>query len=131
MKYYYQLDTFNRFIRIGLIKEDETDSEIELESIQDIQVGYHGIVNEEVVFIGAVESELIKTNEDLILDIQIKINNLRESLLSTDYKVFKCLEAKDSEEPLPYDFETLKAQRKVWREEINILETQKSEIETS
>lgn len=23
MRYYYQLDTFNRFIRIGLVKEDE------------------------------------------------------------------------------------------------------------
>lgn len=62
---------------------------------------------------------------------QIKINDLRENLNSTDYKVFKCLEAKDSGEPLPYDFDTLKAQRKMWREEINILETQKSEIETS
>lgn len=131
MKYYYQLDTFNRFIRIGLVKEDETDLEIELDTIQDIQVGYHGIVNEEVVFIGAVESEKIRTKEDLILDIQIKINDLRENLNSTDYKVFKCLEAKDSGESLPYDFDALKAQRKMWREEINILETQKSEIETS
>lgn len=131
MKYYYQLDTFNRFIRIGLVKEDETDLEIELDTIQDIQVGYHGIVNEEVVFIGAVESEKIRTKEDLILDIQIKINDLRENLNSTDYKVFKCLEAKDSGEPLPYDFDALKAQRKMWREEINILEAQKSEIETS
>lgn len=50
---------------------------------------------------------------------------------STDYKVFKCLEAKDSGEPLSYDFDALKAQRKMWREEINILETQKSEIDTS
>jgi hypothetical protein len=43
-------------------------------------------------------------------------------LKDTDYKVVKCFEAFMAKEPMPYDFEELKAQRQAWRDEISKLE---------
>ena len=47
---------------------------------------------------------------------------LFEMLKDTDYKVVKCFEAFMAKEPMPYDFDQLKAQRQSWRDEIAKLE---------
>ena len=51
-----------------------------------------------------------------------KINDLKENLISTDYKVTKCYEAFMRQQPLPYNLEELSTQRDAWRAEINQLE---------
>jgi hypothetical protein len=62
---------------------------------------------------------------DLINEKRIKerkVNDLKENLISTDYKVTKCYEAFMRQQPLPYNLEELSAQRDAWRAEINQLE---------
>jgi hypothetical protein len=51
-----------------------------------------------------------------------RYTQLFEMLKDTDYKVVKCFEAFMAKEPMPYDFEELKAQRQAWRDEIAKLE---------
>jgi hypothetical protein len=51
-----------------------------------------------------------------------KINDLKENLILTDYKVTKCYEYFMRQLPLPYNLEELSAQRDAWRAEINQLE---------
>lgn len=51
-----------------------------------------------------------------------EIDNLKEALITTDYKVIKCMEAYLCGEELPYDIEALHAERNAQRAEINILE---------
>lgn len=51
-----------------------------------------------------------------------RINELRQMLTNSDYKIVKCYEATMLNKPLPYDLELLVAQREVWRSEINQLE---------
>jgi hypothetical protein len=52
---------------------------------------------------------------------------LFDLLNETDYKVVKCFEAFMAKQPMPYDFEQLKAQRQAWRDEINKLEKENKE----
>ena len=51
-----------------------------------------------------------------------EIDNLKEALTMTDYKVIKCMEAYLCGEALPYDIEALHAERNAQRSEINKLE---------
>lgn len=51
-----------------------------------------------------------------------EIDNLKEALTMTDYKVIKCMEAYLCGEALPYDIEALHAERNAQRNEINKLE---------
>lgn len=51
-----------------------------------------------------------------------QILTLKEELSATDYKVIKCAEAQLLGLPLPYDVETLHAERQALRNEINELE---------
>jgi hypothetical protein len=62
---------------------------------------------------------------DLINQKRIKerrVNDLKQNLISTDYKVTKCYEAFMRQQPLPYNLEELSTQRDAWRGEINQLE---------
>lgn len=51
-----------------------------------------------------------------------EIDNLKEALTMTDYKVIKCMEAYLCGEELPYDIAELHAERNAQRSEINKLE---------
>lgn len=61
-----------------------------------------------------------------------KINNLKAQLASEDYKIIKCVESYfiDKDAPLPYDIETMAAERNAIRAEINELEAQLIELKT-
>jgi hypothetical protein len=50
-----------------------------------------------------------------------RLRDLKQMLIDTDFKIIKCYEAQMLGEPLPYDFQALVADRKMWRQEINEL----------
>ena len=54
---------------------------------------------------------------------QKKIDNLKEVLSSSDYKVIKCQEASLIGEQMPYDVDELHKERQSIRDEINLLES--------
>ena len=54
---------------------------------------------------------------------QKKIDNLKEVLSSSDYKVIKCQEASSIGEQMPYDVDELHKERQSIRDEINRLES--------
>jgi hypothetical protein len=72
----------------------------------------------------ATNQEFSKKNE-----IIFKINNIKNNLNLTDYKIIKCYEAFMRQQPLPYNLEELSAQREAWRAEINQLEQELAELE--
>lgn len=55
--------------------------------------------------------------------IQKKIDNLKEVLSSSDYKVIKCQEASLIGKQMPYDVDELHKERQSIRDEINRLES--------
>jgi len=57
-------------------------------------------------------------NYSLILN---KINNLKQKLFDSDYKVLKCYEANLTNSKLPYDLDSLILERQSQRDEINKL----------
>lgn len=61
------------------------------------------------------------------LDIKLRLRELNQLLVQTDYKIIKCYEAFMAKEEMPYDFAALKSQRDMWREEINRLQNTKPE----
>lgn len=56
--------------------------------------------------------------------IEDNINNLKEQLSATDYKVIKCMEASLIGEQLPYNIKNLHKSREELRNKINELEKQ-------
>lgn len=62
-----------------------------------------------------------KENENT-LKKETKINNLKNSLTSTDYQVIKCVESYMLDSVLPYDFSSLLYNRISWRDEINSIQ---------
>lgn len=56
--------------------------------------------------------------------IQTQIDELKEQLTATDYKVTKCYESSLVGETLPYDIKALHAERQAIRDEINRLEAE-------
>jgi hypothetical protein len=68
-------------------------------------------------------------NKFKLEDINIKIQDLKLKLNSTDYKITKCYEAFMRQLPLPYNLEELAAQRDLWRAEINQLEEELKQYE--
>jgi hypothetical protein len=122
-KYYYKLDEFDRFVMLKDKKIESDCLEIELENIDNIEVGWHGIKDGKVVFIGKVESEEINKTTDMIKNEKLlKISSLKYELTETDYKIIKCYEAFMQQKPTPYNIEELCTQRDAWRAEINQLE---------
>ena len=69
------------------------------------------------------EEELAEMEEqERIANINAQINNLKEQLASTDYKIIKCTECSMVGEEMPYDVNELHAERQAIRDEINQLE---------
>ena len=60
--------------------------------------------------------------QERIANINAQINNLKEQLASTDYKIIKCTECSMVGEEMPYDVNELHAERQAIRDEINQLE---------
>jgi hypothetical protein len=121
MKYYYQLSN-NRITCFTKTKPINLDEffEIELEEEpSEIILGAQGIVDGKLVFLGYSEQDqkIINLNEKLL-----RKDYLKEQLNLTDYRVIKCYEAQLLQEEMPYDLQTLLAERKAWRDEINQIE---------
>jgi hypothetical protein len=123
MKYYYQLDNYNRFTCLepegGIIPESWNWPFLELDDISNIIIGQHALINNEILFIGVQEVEIKESEKQ---DKIHRVNKLKKLLQKDDYKVIKCYEAQLANEEMPYDLQQLLAQRKAWREEINQLE---------
>lgn len=71
------------------------------------------------------DGDMIRYQYNKVFDTQCiltRINQLKETLASTDYKVIKCYEASLVGEILPYDINALHSKRQSIRDEINSLE---------
>jgi hypothetical protein len=69
------------------------------------------------------EEELALMEENQrIANINAQINNLKEQLASTDYKIIKCAECSMVGEEMPYDVNELHTERQAIRDGINLLE---------
>jgi hypothetical protein len=81
--------------------------------------------NLDEIKISIINDQNIEENDkNLVIKgfIESRISHLRVFLNDTDYQVIKCYEAQLLQEEMPYDLQTLLAQRKAWRDEINQLE---------
>lgn len=123
MKYYYQLDQHNRFTCLekegGLVPEDWEWPYLELENIDNIILGIHGLINNEIVNIGPKDEEIRESEKNEKI---VRILYLKKKLSKDDYKIIKCYEAQLANEEMPYNLQELLAERKAWRDEINQLE---------
>lgn len=75
----------------------------------------------------AIEAERAKAEAERaeaarIAGIRHEIDTLKETIESTDYQVIKCYEYSLMKLAMPYDIETLHAERQAMRDEINALE---------
>lgn len=69
--------------------------------------------------------DTIKFRYETLKDVQLlkrEIDTLKQSLTDSDYKIIKCYEATIAGEELPYDFNSLRAERQEARNRINELE---------
>jgi hypothetical protein len=124
MIFYYILNDDNRLAFFSVTKEgsfleDSIVQEIDLPETTQIIIGEHGIVDNQLVYLGTKENN----NKELEINNKKKlISDLASYLFLTDYKVIKCYEASLLNEEMPYNLQELLAQRKAWREEINAIE---------
>jgi hypothetical protein len=120
MKYTYELDILKRFKYLKPAEEgDNPIIEIEKFGFRNIICGFHGVSNGKIVEIGFTEEE------KKVLEAHNKvhrIDDLKELLNKSDFKMMKCFEAQLNGDEYPYDYEALIKERKSWREEINRLE---------
>lgn len=87
------------------------------------QFSNDGSVYVEPVIEIPTEEELVLMEENQrIANINAQINNLKEQLASTDYKIIKCTECSMVGEEMPYDVNELHTERQEIRDEINLLE---------
>jgi hypothetical protein len=130
-KYLYILDPFNR---ITLIKETNLESidldnhyilELNEDEVKKIVLSRSGILNGKIIEIGLTDEEIKQDNK---FNKMGQIDNLKNLLNQSDYKIIKCYEAQLLNEPMPYDLPALLAERKAWRNEINTLEFELSMI---
>lgn len=88
-----------------------------------VQFSNDGSVYVEPVIPIPTAEELAEMEEqERIANINAQINNLKEQLASTDYKIIKCTECGMVGEEMPYDVNELHAERQEIRDEINLLE---------
>ena len=128
MKYYYELDSKNRFIAIipeNKMRNPETELPY-FESTDTEMIPYYlnnyGIIDNQIVLIAKNQEEIdmLKPNEK---EQKIgRVVDLKKMLTDSDYQIIKCYEAFMRQQPLPYNLEELSAQRDAWRAEINELE---------
>jgi hypothetical protein len=128
MKYYYELDSKNRFIAIipeNKMRNPETELPY-FESTDTEMIPYYlnnyGIIDNQIVLIAKNQEEIdmLKPNEK---EQKIgRVVDLKKMLTDSDYQIIKCYEAFMRQQTLPYNLEEISAQRDAWRAEINELE---------
>ena len=88
-----------------------------------VQFSNDGSVYIEPIIPAPTAEELAEMEErERIDNINAQINNLKEQLASTDYKIIKCTECSMVGKEMPYDVNELHAERQAIRDEINLLE---------
>jgi hypothetical protein len=126
MKYYYTLDNLNRFTAI--VPEDKMPEQgkylpyFESDTEPNYYWGIHGIINDEIVYIGQTPEEIERDKPDEKNGKIGRIEELKTMLKDTDYQIIKCYEAQLLNEEMPYNLQELLSQRKAWRDEINAIE---------
>jgi hypothetical protein len=119
-KFNYILDSENRIISYTFVPFDETKDYFEVESKSDIILGQSTIIENQL---GLHQEKNPSFVEQETRNKKLNsINELKELLEDTDYKVIKCYEASLLNEEMPYNLTEILAQRKAWRDEINALE---------
>lgn len=101
------------------IKHYESDLLIDENTIDLEKISYYEVINGNLIYNASLLDEQMEKENKFF-----RLVELKQLLANTDYKVIKCLEAKELEEEMPYDLQALIIQRKAWREEINNLEFQ-------
>jgi hypothetical protein len=124
MKFYYKLDSLNRFAFITArdFEGDLLEIEVTKEQLDEILKDpvLFGVENGFLVSKTRTEKE---TNDELLhIKKEHKLPQLKKMLEETDYKVIKCYEAQLANDQMPYNLQELLAQRKAWRDEINAIE---------
>lgn len=88
-----------------------------------VQFSNDGSVWVEPIIEIPTEEELALMEENQrIANLNNQINDLKEQLASTDYKIIKCAECSMVGEEMPYDVNELHTERQAIRDEINLLE---------
>ena len=67
--------------------------------------------------------------QELLNKLYTEKLGLKGQISDSDYKVIKCAECKAAELPLPYDIDTLHAERQALRDKINEIEDEIAKIE--
>lgn len=67
--------------------------------------------------------------QELLNKLYTEKLGLKGQISDSDYKVIKCAECKAAELPLPYDIDTLHAERQALRDKINKIEDEIARIE--
>lgn len=101
-------------VQVGVGCSDEYYEEIGMTKM-DIEQAYDGLWY--VAGYAPIQPE--PTPEEIK---QARINELKDELNSTDYKIIKCSECSLAGVELPYDINSLHAERQALRDEINELE---------
>lgn len=79
-----------------------------------------------------MDEEKEQKREEINAEIRCLVSQLTAPTSAIgDWKIIKCYEAKLKEEELPYDLETLTAERQTARDRINELQTQLATFEAS
>lgn len=104
-----------KFIKDNVDKFFPQYRDNEIREIDDTEDGYDGNI-----YIKGYAPVAPEPNQEQ-LNIQ-EINQLKAELAAEDYKITKCYEANLANEPLPYDFTQLHAERQSKRDRINLLE---------
>jgi hypothetical protein len=121
MKVLFKLDTNKKVISItGFEQEIISPENVYIELTQEQLNEYGNLVGNLFYEDGKFINKEINLKDKELKHERIMF--LKEQLSNTDFKVIKCYEAQLSNEEMPYDLQTLLAQRKAWRDEINQLE---------
>lgn len=76
-----------------------------------------------------IDGEFIRdTQQEIIIQNLIEIENLKQKLAETDYIVTKSMEYKLTAKPIPDDYNQILFDRDLWRNRINILQSEMEEL---
>ena len=117
MRINYKLDSENRIIGWSSFPFFENLPSIEIEKPEEIILNFDMIVDGKYIS-KKDEFENKKALESQLKEINYQIDQLKEKLQETDYRLYKFIEGYYTAE----EYEPYKIQRQTWRDEINRLE---------
>lgn len=117
MRINYKLDNENRIIGWSCIPFLENLPSIEIEKPEEIILNFDIIIDGKY-FSKKDEFAAKKAIESRIKELIYQIDQLKEKLQETDYRLYKFIEGYYTAE----EYEPYKIQRQTWRDEINRLE---------